>query len=60
MSEKIGKGRPQIAGKKTVVTLTDVQRDRIAKVVEGHRMGAFIREAIDHELDRREVPNQAD
>lgn len=47
-------GRPAMDGKATVVRLTEEQRARIEKLVTNRGMAKFIREAVDHELDRRE------
>ncbi len=47
-------GRPPLHVKETKVRLTDIQRARIVALVGENRMAAFIREAVDHELDRRE------
>ncbi|WP_396651398.1 hypothetical protein [Mesorhizobium sp. IMUNJ 23232] len=41
--------------KLTGVRLTADVRRRIEAVVGKHRMAAFIREAIEHELERREI-----
>lgn len=47
-------GRPPLNVKETKVRLTDEQRHRIEALVGKNRMAAFIREAIEAELDRRE------
>lgn len=47
-------GRPPLNVKETKVRLTDEQRHRIEALVGPNRMAAFIREAIERELDRRE------
>lgn len=51
-------GRPPLAkDSKTTLTgirLTDETRDRIIALVGANKMAAFIREAIDGELERRE------
>lgn len=48
-------GRPPLNVKETKVRLTEEQRQRIEAVSGPNRMAAFIREAIDAELDRREA-----
>lgn len=47
-------GRPPMHVKETKVRLTDEQRGRIESLVGKSRMAAFIREAVDNELKRRE------
>lgn len=47
-------GRPPLNVKETKVRLTDEQRQRIEALVGPNRMAAFIREAIERELERRE------
>jgi len=47
-------GRPPLNVKETKVRLTDEQRHRIEALVGPNRMAAFIREAIEAELERRE------
>lgn len=51
-------GRPPLSQKSvtqpTMVRLTEDARNRIAALVGKDRMAAFIREAIENELDRRE------
>lgn len=47
-------GRPPLNVKETKVRLTDEQRERIEAIAGPNRMAAFIREAIDAELERRE------
>jgi len=47
-------GRPPLNVKETKVRLTEEQRQRIEALVGPNRMAAFIREAIDNELERRE------
>jgi predicted DNA-binding protein len=47
-------GRPPLHVKETKVRLTDDQRQRIEALVGPSRMAAFIREAIEAELKRRE------
>lgn len=49
-------GRPTLNVKETKVRLTDEQRQRIEAIVGKNRMAVFIREAIEHELERRETP----
>jgi len=48
-------GRPPLNVKETKVRLTDEQRERIEAIAGPNRMAAFIRDAIDAELDRRET-----
>jgi hypothetical protein len=50
-----GMGRPPLNVKETKVRLTDEQRQRIEAIVGKNRMAAFIRDAIEHELERREA-----
>ncbi len=47
-------GRPPLNVKPTMVRLTEDTRQRIAAQVGANRMAAFIREAIESELKRRE------
>ena len=47
-------GRPPMNVKPTVVRLTQEALDRIEKVAGPNQRAAFIREAVDSELDRRE------
>lgn len=47
-------GRPPLNVKETKVRLTDDQRARIEALVGPNRMAVFIREAVEHELERRE------
>ncbi|WP_144223180.1 hypothetical protein [Mesorhizobium amorphae] len=47
-------GRPPLNVKETKVRLTEEQRQRIEALVGPNRMAAFIREAIEAELERRE------
>ena len=47
-------GRPALGVYSTNVRLFDEQRDRIVKLVGARGMAAFIREAIERELKRRE------
>jgi predicted DNA-binding protein len=47
-------GRPPLNVKPTVVRLTEDVRQRIVALVGENRMAAFIREAIEAELKRRE------
>lgn len=47
-------GRPSLNVRETKVRLTDEQRARIEAVAGPNRMAAFIREAIEAELERRE------
>lgn len=48
-------GRPPLNVKETKVRLSDEQRERIISLVGKHKMAAFIREAVDHELAKREA-----
>lgn len=47
-------GRPPLNAKPTVVRLTAEIRQRIEALVGSNRMAAFIREAVENELKRRE------
>lgn len=47
-------GRPPLGVKETKVRLTDEQRERIVALVGSQGMAAFIREAVERELKRRE------
>lgn len=47
-------GRPPLNVKPTVVRLTEETRERIEALVGPNRMAAFIREAVENELARRE------
>lgn len=47
-------GRPPLNVKPTVVRLAEDVRRRIVALVGENRMAAFIREAVDNELRRRE------
>lgn len=47
-------GRPALNVKETKVRLTDEQRERIEALVGPNQMAAFIREAVERELKRRE------
>ena len=47
-------GRPPLNVKETKVRLTDDQRQRIEALVGPNQMAAFIREAVEAELRRRE------
>jgi hypothetical protein len=49
-----GAGRPSLGVKETKVRLTDEQRERIVALVGNQGMSAFIREAVERELKRRE------
>ena len=44
--------------KPTVVRLTKEALDRIEKIAGPNQRAAFIREAVDNELDRREAESQ--
>lgn len=52
-------GRPPLHVKETKVRLTDEQRKRIEALVGANRMAAFIREAVEAELQRREKARKA-
>jgi hypothetical protein len=47
-------GRPSLNVKATVVRLSEDVRERIERLVGKNQMAAFIREAIDEELQRRQ------
>ena len=47
-------GRPALGVKETKVRLSPEVRARIAALVGENRMAAFIREAVERELERRE------
>lgn len=47
-------GRPPLHVKPTTVRLTEEVRRRIVALVGAERMAAFIREAVERELRRRE------
>ena len=49
-------GRPPLNIKPTLVRLSGDVRERIRKLVGDSGMAGFIREAIEHELERRERP----
>ena len=51
-------GRPPLNVKTTVIRLTESTRTRIERLVGPHRMAAFIREAVESELARRERAQQ--
>lgn len=48
-------GRPPLNVKAVPVRLTLEQLDRIERVAGPNQRAAFIREAVDNELDRREA-----
>ncbi|MFV1536971.1 hypothetical protein [Phaeobacter sp. JH204B] len=48
-------GRPPLNVKPTLVRLTQSVLDRIEAVAGKNQRAAFIREAVDRELDRREA-----
>lgn len=50
-----GMGRPPLHVKETKVRLTDEQRARIEALAGPNRMAAFIREAVDNEIERQEA-----
>lgn len=52
-------GRPPLNVKPTVVRLADDVRRRIVALVGENRMAAFIREAVEAELRRREKRTEA-
>lgn len=47
-------GRPALGGYPTNVRLTEDLRERIRSLVGDRGMAQFIRDAIEHELERRE------
>ena len=47
-------GRPALRVKETKVRLTDEQRERIEALAGANRMAAWIRAAVETELDRQE------
>lgn len=51
---RVRMGRPPLNVKPTVVRLTEETRERIEALVGPNRMAAFIREAVENELARRE------
>lgn len=51
-------GRPPMNVKPTVVRLTQEALDRIEKIAGPNQRAAFIREAVDSELERREAESQ--
>ena len=51
-------GRPPMNVKPTVVRLTQEALDRIEKIEGPNQRAAFIREAVDSELERREAESQ--
>lgn len=51
-------GRPPMNVKPTVVRLTQEALDRIEKVAGPNQRAAFIRDAVDNELERREGESQ--
>jgi len=51
-------GRPPLDVKPMPVRLTAEAKQRIIDLVGKNRIAAFIREAIDNELKRREKPSQ--
>ncbi|MFI0848654.1 hypothetical protein ACH196_32180 [Mesorhizobium sp. IMUNJ23232] len=53
-------GRPPLNVRETKVRLTDEQRGRIEAIVGSYGMAKFIREAIEHELERREAQPRQD
>ena len=48
-------GRPPLNVKPTLVRLTQEALDRIEKIVGPNKRAAFIRDAVDNELERREA-----
>lgn len=52
-------GRPPLNVKPTIVRLTEDVIDRIEALVGPNRRAAFIREAIEAELERREAPDKS-
>jgi predicted DNA-binding protein len=51
-------GRPPMNVKPTVVRLSQEALDRIEKVAGPNQRAAFIREAVENELDRRDGQSQ--
>ena len=49
-------GRPPLGMKPTTIRLPTETIQRIEALVGNRRLALFIREAIDHELERRENP----
>lgn len=49
-------GRPPLGVKPTTIRLPVEIIDRIEAVAGKHKLASFIREAVDHELERREKP----
>lgn len=47
-------GRPPLKFQETKIRISSEMRARIQALVGNYRISAFIREAIEHELDRRE------
>lgn len=59
ISDSAGRmGRPPMNVKPTLVRLTQEALDRIEKVAGPNQRAAFIREAVDNELDRREAESE--
>ena len=59
MAKKKPIGRPSLGGYATNVRLTEDLRERIRVLVGDRGMAQFIRDAIEHELDRREKSAKA-
>lgn len=53
-------GRPPLNVKPTVVRLSQEALDRIEKVAGPNQRAAFIREAVENELIRREIEDSSD
>lgn len=53
-------GRPPLHIKETKIRLSPETRERIKALVGNYRIAAFIREAIDRELARREADAGSD
>ena len=51
-------GRPPMNVKPTIVRLTQEALDRIEKVAGPNQRAAFIRDAVDNELNRRESESE--
>lgn len=51
-------GRPPLGMKPTTVRLSADTIRRIEAIVGSRRLAAFIREAVEHELQRRETPKE--
>jgi len=54
MAKKRTVGRPSLGAQPTNVRLTEDLRERIRALVGDRGMAQFIRDAVEHELDRQE------